>query len=184
MAEDPARTPATDEPGTAADDHAGSPARDEPATSPGAEPGDLRRGFAAYVAALHEAYLEAVDGAGTTATTALPLAEAPFTVAVVGGPGMHLVATRDPLPPLAAHEQPLSGQVGPLVWQVRFLDPTVVPELGSPVPAGVEPTAHVRALLGVTTSLYHLVLGPDSALTPHHAMHAGSGLANAHLAAS
>ncbi len=184
MAEDPARTHAPDERRAGADGGAAATSRDAPASPTDAEPGDLRRGFAAYVAALHEAYLEAVDAAGSAATEELPLAEAPFTVAVVGGPGMHLLATRDPLPPLAAHEQPLSGQVGPLSWQVRFLDPTVEPALSAPVPSGVEPTTHVRSLLGVTTSLYHLVLGPDSALTPHHAMHAGSGLANAHLAST
>ncbi len=184
MTEERARAPASDERRTRADDGVGTPVRDAPGNSTADEPGDLRRGFAAYIAALHEAYLEAVDGAGSTATTELPLAAAPFTVAVVGGPGMHLLATRDPLPALAAHEQPMSGQVGPLAWQVRFLDPTVVPALGSPLPAGTEPSAHVRSLLGVTTSLYHLVLGPDSALTPHHAMHAGSGLANAHLAST
>ena len=181
MAEDPARTPANDQPGTPASETSTSSADPGPGT--GGEPDDLRRGFAAYVAALHEAYLDTVERAGPAAAGALPLAEAPFTVAVVGGPGMHLLATRDRLPPLASHEQPLSGEVGPLSWWVRFLDPTVVPALGSPLPGGIEPTEHVRSLLGVTTSLYHLVLGPDSALTPHHAMHAGSGLANAHLAA-
>lgn len=148
----------------------------------GSGPEDLRRGFAAYVAALHEAYLDAVGGPEAAAAAELPLGREPFTVAIVGGPGMHVLATRDPLPAEQAHEQPLHGELGPLHWTVRFFDPTVVERLADLVPAGVEPSSHVRDVLGLTTTLYHLVLGPDSALSPHHAMHAGSGLAGAHLA--
>ncbi len=151
-------------------------------TAAGSGPDDLRRGFAAYVAALHEAYLEAAGGPDAEAVEDLPLAGEPFTVAIVGGPGMHVVATRDQLPAVLAHEQLLHGELGPLRWTVRFLDPTVLERLADPVPDAVEPSVHVCEVLGVTATLYHLVLGPDSALSPHHAMHAGSGLAGAHLA--
>ena len=151
-------------------------------TADGGGPDDLRRGFAAYVAALHEAYLDAVGGSDTEAVADLPLAGEPFTVAIVGGPGMHIVATRDQLPAVLGHEQLLRGELGPLRWTVRFLDPTVLAALADPVPDEVEASTHVCEVLGVTTPLYHLVLGPDSALSPHHAMHAGSGLAGAHLA--
>ena len=39
-------------------------------------------------------------------------------------------------------------------------------------------------MLGVGTYLYHLVVEPGSQLTPHHATHAGTGLASAHAAAA
>ena len=42
----------------------------------------------------------------------------------------------------------------------------------------------VRRVLGVGTYLYHLVVEPGSQLTPHHATHAGTGLANAHATAA
>src|SRR6266511_3367821 len=41
----------------------------------------------------------------------------------------------------------------------------------------------VRRALGIRTYLYHLVVEPGSQLTPHHATHAGTGLASAHAAA-
>ena len=40
----------------------------------------------------------------------------------------------------------------------------------------------VRRALGISTHLYHLIVQPGSQLTGHHAGHAGSGLANAHIA--
>jgi hypothetical protein len=42
----------------------------------------------------------------------------------------------------------------------------------------------VRRILGLRTYLYHLVVQPGSQLTPHHATHAGAGLANAHATAA
>jgi hypothetical protein len=67
---------------------------------------------------------------------------------------------------------------------VRFYDPVVVPALGlideSAGPAGGE----VRAALGISTVLYHLVTQPGSGLSPHHAGHVGSGLASGHSAAA
>ena len=149
---------------------------------PGADPAALRQAFAAYVAALHEAYLAVADRAAPDDLAALPLAGAPFVVAVVAAPQLHIVATRDPLPARAPHEQPLWGELEPLRWEVRFLDPTVVPELGRPPEPDVEPRQRVLDVLGIEGTLYHLILGPDASLTPHHAMHAGTGLANAHLA--
>jgi hypothetical protein len=39
-------------------------------------------------------------------------------------------------------------------------------------------------VLGIRTYLYHLVVEPGSQLTPHHATHAGTGLASAHAGAA
>jgi hypothetical protein len=67
---------------------------------------------------------------------------------------------------------------------LRFYDPVVLPALGmideSAGPAGES----VRRALGVSTYLYHLIVQPGAQLTAHHAGHAGSGLANAHVAAA
>lgn len=149
----------------------------------GAGPEGLRRALAAYVAALHEAYLEVAGRAAPDRLDELPLAGAPFSVAVVAAPDLHLVATREPLPALAVHEEPLWGELGELSWQVRFLDATVLPELGAEPDPARSARERVLAALGVGATLYHLMVGSDTALGPHHAMHAGTGLANAHLGA-
>ena len=146
---------------------------------PGREPGpaDLRGALADYVHALHQSWWEAVRGAGVDPSS-LPLGTGAFTVAVVAAQELHLVATRDPLPARAAHEQPIEGRLGELAWEVRFLDATVVPALAGPVPAD---GGDVTDLLGIDTTLYHLRVSVDGALSPHQAMHAGTGLAHAHL---
>lgn len=143
----------------------------------------LREALTGYVRALHEAYLGAVQRRGAP-VEATPLARAPFTVAVVAAERLHLVATRQQLPPRRSHEQVADERLGPLEWQVRFFDRSVLPELGEPWSAatggdGGEPD--VLALLGITDSLYHLMVELQAALTPHQALHAGTGLANAHL---
>jgi hypothetical protein len=154
---------------------------DGPDDGPGEGPAALRQAFAAYVAALHEAYVEAAGRVAPDAVAALPLAGEPFVVAVVAAPQLHIVATRDELPARAAHEEPLWGELDDLRWELRFLDVTVVPALGRPSPPDVEPRQRVLDALRIRGTLYHLILGPDATLTPHHAMHAGTGLANAHL---
>jgi hypothetical protein len=142
---------------------------------------DLRRALVAYVHAVHEAYLVAgADPDGDV--TDLPLAVAPFTVAIVAGGQLHLVATRTDLPELRPHEEPVDDAVGPLRWQVRFLDVTVLPELAS-VAGTPDPTAAMLDLLGGPDRLYHLQVTLDGSLSPHHAMHAGTGLGHAHRAA-
>jgi hypothetical protein len=140
-------------------------------------PADLRGALADYVHALHQSWWEAVRAAGVDPTT-LPLGTGSFTVAVVAAQELHLLATRDALPPRAAHEQPIEGRLGELEWEVRFLDATVVPELADADP-GDGPD--VTGLLGIDTTLYHLRVTVDGALSPHQAMHAGTGLAHAHL---
>lgn len=140
-------------------------------------PASLRSALADYVHALHQSWWEAVRGAGADPAT-LPLGTGAFTVAVVAARELHLVATRQPLPARAAHEQPIEGRLGELAWEVRFLDATVVPELAGPAPDDGD---DITDVLGVDTTLYHLRVSVDGALSPHQAMHAGTGLAHAHL---
>ena len=142
------------------------------------DPADLRGALADYIHALHQSWWEAVRTAGVDPAT-LPLGTGPFTVAVVAAKELHLVATRGTLPPRAAHEQPIEGRLGELAWEVRFLDATVVPALAGPVPA--DGGEKVTDLLGIDATLYHLRVSVAGALSPHQAMHAGTGLAHAHL---
>lgn len=145
------------------------------------DPAALREGLAAYVAALHEGYLDTVRRQAPEQEATLPLADGEFAVAFVAAGGLHLLATREPLPARAAHEQPLWGELGPLRWEVRFLDASVVPGLAG---LSAEPDREqLLAVLGIRGALYHLMLGGGSALSGHHARHAGTGLAGAHLAA-
>lgn len=146
---------------------------DHPAPAP--RGGGLRDALAGYIAALHESYLAA---AGDRAHE-LPLATTPFTVAVVAADRLHLLATREPLPAPRDHERPVEDTAPPLAWQVRFLDTSVLPGLAR----GQDAPLDVMHELGVTTSLYHLLVEVDASLDDHHAMHAGTGLAHAHLTA-
>ena len=142
-------------------------------------PDELRAALAEYVAAVHRSWRDTVVGAGAE-PDGLPLGGRPFEVAVVAGQQLHVLATRDDLPAVADHEQPVEDQLEGLRWQVRFLDPTVVPALADAAPDGPD----VRALLGIDQVLYHLTVQVDGALTGHQAVHAGSGLAQAHLGAA
>lgn len=138
-------------------------------------PRQLRAALADYIRALHRGWLERVQDAGAEVGD-LPLGADPFTVAVVAARGLHLLATRDELPPVADHEQVVTDELDGLSWEVRFLDPTVVPEL-----ADLDDDADVAMLLGVSTTLYRLDVALDGALSPHQATHAGHGLASSHL---
>jgi hypothetical protein len=60
----------------------------------------------------------------------------------------------------------------------------VLPFLGLFAEATGPDPDEVRRVLGIRTYLYHLVVEPGSQLTPHHATHAGTGLASAHAAAA
>jgi hypothetical protein len=139
----------------------------------------LRRSLVEYVRAVHEAYVAAARGYDADPGT-LPLAGAPFTVAVVAADQLHLLATRDELPARRPHEQPVTDEAQPLRWEVRFLDVSVLPELAS---AEAVTSADVLRILGVSASLYHLVVDLAGSLDGHQAMHAGTGLAHAHVAA-
>ena len=149
------------------------------------DPLEMRRAVAGYVEGVHRAYLQQATTFPPGVRGRLPLlaAEA-FTVAAVGARNLHLLATVEPLGPLQGQEVELAGALEGLAWSVRFYDPVVVPALGlideSAAPAGPE----VRAALGISTVLYHVITQPGSGLTPHHAGHVGSGLASGHSAAA
>lgn len=152
---------------------------------PAAAARELRHRLAAYVAAMHEAAVSAANDAGGTARDLL-LADEPFTVAIIAGRSLHLVATRDDLPTLRHHEQVLVGKLPPLTWSVRFFDATVIPglgaqptrstEAGDPEPDGAPDVT--PADIGIETVIYHLRLDPTGELSTHHAMHAGTSLAH------
>lgn len=139
---------------------------------------DLRAALADYVHAVHRSWLDVVRGAGGDPAD-LPLGGQPFGVAVAAARELHVVATRETLPPVAPHEQVVDGHLDGLRWQVRFLDPSVVPALAEAARPG---GPSVRDVLGLDTVLYHLTVSIDGSLTGHHAVHAGGGLARAHLA--
>jgi hypothetical protein len=136
--------------------------------------------MADYVHTVHLAY-------STTASTYPPamrgrteLLEGGFTVLAIGVQNLHVLATRESIPPPRGQEVELGG----MKWKLRFSDPVVLTALGmideSNGPAGDK----VRRVLGVATHLCHLIVQPGAQLTGHHAGHAGAGLANSHVAAA
>jgi hypothetical protein len=152
---------------------------------PPAGPEAMRQAMADYVRAVHQAYLDAAGAAlSDDEVSALPLGGQPFTVAAVGASQLHVIATRDLTLEPDEREVSLDEQLGPLRWTLRFLDPVVLPELGLVDDSGPAGAAVVTDTLGLSSVLYHLTSSIDGALSPHQAMHAGTGLANAHVRAS
>lgn len=150
-----------------------------------ASPESLRSAMAEYVAAVHRAYLDASDTLSPGERARLPLVSAGrFTVVAVGTRYLHVIGTVDPLPPPGGPEVEVSGAEGDLSWTLRFFDPVIVPALGlvdeTDAPAG----SQIRDLLGLSRVVYHLTVPPGGGLTPHHALHSGTGLAHSHAAAS
>jgi hypothetical protein len=94
------------------------------------------------------------------------------------------VATTDAFPPTTGPEVALHDEVSGLSWTVRFFDPVVLPELGLLTDDGPAAAAAVCRVLGVGAVVYHLSLSAGGGLTPHHAQHAGTGLANSHASAA
>jgi hypothetical protein len=135
-------------------------------------PERMRQAVADYVTAAHRAYLSAPSAGG------LPLLGGePFSVLAVGTGELHLIATRQPLPPPQGPEVEIDGDADGLRWRLRFFDPMVVPELAR-VPAGPAGGEEVRRVLGISSWLYHLTMGPGSVLSSHHAAHTGVALAS------
>lgn len=134
---------------------------------------DLRGDVRAYVAALHRSYREAGGGEAGAAR----LTGEPFTVVAAAAHSLHLVATREEL----AVDVPEAGTVedaeAGMRWRLVFLDPSVTPGLGD-VPDGPDEVRAVQRALGIESTLYHLAVGAGSALSAHHATHAGAGLAH------
>jgi|FLYL01.1.fsa_nt_gi hypothetical protein len=148
----------------------------------GASPEEMRSAMADYVKTVHRAYLSQAQLQPPAVQGRMPLLSAPFTVVAAGVQNLHVVATREQLAAPRGPEVELDDELPPMRWKLRFYDPVVLPPLGlideRRGPAG----DLVRRALGITTYLYHLIVQPGSQLTPHHAGHAGSGLANAHAA--
>ena len=144
----------------------------------------MRQAMADYVGTVHQAYLSQAEMEPPAVRGRMALLAGPFTVVAAGVGNLHVVATREELVAPSEAEVAMDSELGPLRWTLRFYDPVVLPALGmideSAGPAG----DRVRRTLGITTYLYHLIVQPGSQLTGHHAGHAGSGLANAHIAES
>ena len=150
-----------------------------------AGPEQMRAAMAGYIAAVHDAYLAQAALLSPGDRARLPLlAPGQLTVAAIGAGRLHVVATFDPLPPPQGPEVAIDGSSGPLRWTVRFYDPVVLPALGLLDERDGARPDDVRRALGIQTFVFHLVVQTGAQLGGHHAMHAGTGLANAHSAAA
>ena len=143
----------------------------------------MREAMAAYVRAVHQAYLDVADELPPGDRARMPLlADGDLTVAAVGTRYLHVLGTHEALPAPAGPEVELRDRLGPLAWRLRFFDPVLVPDLGRlDESEGPQPQL-VRAMLGIHTVAYQLSVPPGAGLTPHHAQHAGTGLAHSHAA--
>jgi len=147
-------------------------------------PEAMRATMAAYVAGAMGAYADAAAVLAPADRARMPLlAGGEVTIAVVGTRYLHLVGTAEHLPAPTGQEVAIADRSQDLRWQVRFYDPVIIPALGLVDEAERAEPGQVRSLLGIRTHLFHLVVGPGSGLTPHHAQHAGTGLAHAHASA-
>ncbi len=147
-------------------------------------PEDMRQAMADYVTAVHQAYLSQAALEPPAVRGAMLLLTEPFTVVAAGVGNLHVIATRETLAAPRGPEVAMDHELDGLTWTLRFYDPVVLPALGLIDESRGTAGAEVRRALGVTTHLYHLIVQPGSQLTSHHAGHAGSGLANAHIAES
>ena len=144
----------------------------------------MRDAMAAYVRGLHHAYLESADLLTPGDRAQMPLIAAEdFTVAAVGTRVLHVIATTQPLPAPRGPEVGIDDTLGSVHWTLRFYDPVIIPALGLVDEADGPNFDEVRRHLGIATVLYHLAVPPGASLTPHHAQHAGTGLAHGHASA-
>ena len=147
------------------------------------DPGQLREAMGQFVAALHGAYLDQARLLPVGERGTLPLLRNDrLTVLAVGVRHLHVLATTAPLPAPQAPEVEVPDSLPGLSWTLRFFDPVVVPALGLVDESDGAHPAEVRRVLGVPDVVYHLSVSPGGGLTPHHAQHAGTGLANQHAA--
>jgi hypothetical protein len=145
-------------------------------------PEAMRRLVGDYVAALHAAYLDHVRHLPPAERAGLPLVAArDVTVVAAAAHRLHLVATTDALPAPQGPEVELVEAYQGVGWTVRFLDPSVLPELG--LLTGNDEAADVRRVLGVADTVYHLAVDVGGGLGAHHAQHSGVALANQHAKA-
>ncbi|MGH9246504.1 MAG: hypothetical protein ACRD29_19775 [Acidimicrobiales bacterium] len=145
-------------------------------------PEDMRAAMADYVHTVHRAYLAQAKTQPPAVQGRMALLGPPFTVVAAGARNLHVIATRERLGAPRGPEVELEGATDGIAWTLRFFDPVVLPALGIIDESQAPAPDVVRRALGITTHLYHLIVQPGSELTPHHAGHAGAGLANAHAA--
>lgn len=138
--------------------------------------------MADYVRSVHQAYVSGAAGQPPAVRGRMPLFTGPFTILAAGARNLHVIATRDQVSPPSGQEVALEDEIGDLSWSVRFFDPVVLPALGLVDESQEAAFAQVRRVLGLRTTIYHLVVQPGAQLTAHHASHAGAGLAMDHLA--
>lgn len=151
---------------------------------PRPRPEDIRTAMADYVGNVHAAYASVALTYPPAVQGSLELLTNPFTVVAAGARNLHVIATSDRLAaPRGPEVSADFGQDG-MVWTLRFLDPVVLPALGTAECGDRPDPGSVRRVVGIGSYHYHLVVRPGSDLTAHHATHAGTGLANAHLAAA
>jgi hypothetical protein len=148
----------------------------------GAGPEAMRSALADYVRTVHQAYVSTGAGQPPAIRAAMRLFTGELTVVAAAARNLHVIATHQPLAAPRGAELAVDGEVDGLSWTLRFLDPVVLPSLGLIDESAGPAFAQVRRAVGLSTHLYHLVVQPGSELTPHHAGHAGAGLAMDHLA--
>lgn len=142
----------------------------------------MRAAMADYVATVHQAYVSQADMQTPAVRGRMPLLAEDFTVVAAGAGNLHVIATVEDLARPDGPEVAIDAEIGSMKWTIRFYDPVVLPQLGAIDESSGPRGDQVRQALGITTRLYHLIVQPGSQLTSHHAGHAGSGLANAHIA--
>jgi len=156
-------------------------------TSPAGRPSPevMRQALADYVSAVHGAYLDAAALLPLAERARLPLIRADkLTVIAVGTSYLHVVGTTEALSAPRGQEVEIDGALEDISWTLRFVDPVVLPAVGLLDESAGPRQDDVRRLLGIRTNLYHLAVAPGGGLDPHHAQHAGTGLAHSHAAAA
>lgn len=151
---------------------------------PRPRPEDIRAAMADYVSNVHAAYARVALTYPPATQGSLELLNRPFTVVAAGARNLHVIATGDRLAAPRGPEVSSDFEQDGMVWTLRFLDPVVLPALGTAEGGERPDPGSVRRVIGIGAHHYHLVVRPGSDLTAHHATHAGTGLANAHLAAA
>jgi hypothetical protein len=147
-----------------------------------ARPEQMRSLVGDYVRTVHQAYATQARTQPPAVRGRMILLDTPFTVVAAGARNLHVIATREKLPAPQGQEVEVEEEVEGLRWTLRFYDPVVLPALGFIDESSAPAPELVRRALGISTHIYHLIVQPGSQLTAHHAGHAGSGLANAHVA--
>ena len=140
--------------------------------------------MAEYVSNVHASYARVAFTYPPAVQGSLELLTSPFTVVAAGASNLHVIATGERLAAPRGPEVSAGFEQDGMVWTLRFLDPVVLPALGTAESGDRPDPGSVRRVVGIGRHHYHLVVRPGSDLTAHHATHAGTGLANAHLAAA